>query len=374
MLNFGLVNFTPRAMVAWGQELQDFGFPPTMAAKPYDPLVSIEGMFNGSVTRIAQAVKDPLNFGQSTKAVLTECSKRFQDALDDCEIQLLDAKWYLEHQLALNREKREAKAREEGAAVAKRKHDEVKEKGDAEGRSQDAKRAKTDGEQEDKTAKPADVDTVSETVPSKPETASTSDTVDAQPLENALDTGNSKGDDGKETQQTQDISQPTTTNKPLEKAPDKSLEEPPNPMDDFPKTTPQVTPAATNDEFNFESMFGEASADPGGAEDGINFDLNLGDDFAAGLDLGNELNQNSTNADPLMTGLESFDNQAENNGANINDNQAVNFDLPDLGPNEFDAFFNDNNLSGDMNLNDDLMNAENMNMDNLDFDSMFKDD
>ena len=45
-----------------------------------------------------------------------------------------------------------------------------------------------------------------------------------------------------------------------------------------------------------------------------------------------------------------------------------------LAPNDFDAFFNDEGLSGEVNISDDVTNAENINMDNLDFDSMFKDD
>ena len=79
-----------------------------MATKPYDPVTSIEGMFNGCITRIAQAIKNPVDFGPSTKGVLLECSKRFQDALDDCEVQILEAKFYLEHQLALNKARRES--------------------------------------------------------------------------------------------------------------------------------------------------------------------------------------------------------------------------------------------------------------------------
>src|ERR1700712_4460780 len=98
----------------------------TMATSrpPYDPVKTVEAMFMGSVARIAYVMKDPVNYAPATRAVLAETAKKFQDALDDCEIQILDAKWYLEHQLALNKARREAKAREDTAASTKRKRDE----------------------------------------------------------------------------------------------------------------------------------------------------------------------------------------------------------------------------------------------------------
>ena len=75
----------------------------------YDPVKSIEGMFNGSLKRLAYFMKDRKNYGERTAVVLKETSKRYQDALDDCEIQILEAKWYLEERLRLNRLKRAPK-------------------------------------------------------------------------------------------------------------------------------------------------------------------------------------------------------------------------------------------------------------------------
>ena len=338
-----------------------------MTAKSYDPLVSIEGMFNGSVTRIAQAIRDPENFGSSTKAVLTECSKRFQDALDDCEIQVLDAKWYLEHQLALNSQRREAKAREESVNTAKRKHGEMRDDGDEEGRSVEAKKPKTAQEQPaelqaDRLSEPVR-EKESEPIPSK----TTPPNIDSKAAEEPSEPSPDIQEQSQPSEQPKSVEQPKAPDKP----PDKSLQEPSNPVDEFPKTTPQVTPAPTNDDFNFESMFGEPSADHGVPDNEINFDLNLADDFAANLEASNDANQNPSDLNSLLPDLESYANQPDHN-ANASNNQAMNFDLPDLGPNDFDAFFNDEGLSGG--VSDDVMNADNMNMDNLDFDSLFKDD
>ena len=340
-----------------------------MATKLYDPLVSIEGMFNGSVTRIAQAIRDPQNFGSSTKAVLTECSKRFQDALDDCEIQVLDAKWYLEHQLALSRQRREATAREEGANTAKRKHDEIRDVGDEEGRSGEVKKAKTEQQHPEEVQLEQQREPVKQ---KKPEPIPTKKTLPETYIK-PLDEPTVPSPDLQEQPELPEQQKPVEQLKASDKPPDKSLDEPPNPMDDFPKTTPQLTPAPTNDDFNFESMFGEPSADHGATDNEINFDLNLADDFAANLEASNDANQNPSDLNSLLPGLESYANQPDNN-ANASSNQAMNFDLPDLGPNDFDAFFNDEGLSGEVNISDDVMNAENMNMDNAEFDSMFKDD
>ena len=69
-------------------------------------------------------------------------------------------------------------------------------------------------------------------------------------------------------------------------------------------STTQVTPAPTNDDFNFESMFGEPSADHGVPDNEINFDLNLADDFAANLEASNDANQNPSDLNSLLPGLE----------------------------------------------------------------------
>lgn len=90
-------------------------------------------MFNGCVSRIALAFKDPKNYGEYTPYILAESSRRYQDALDDLTIQVLDVKWLLEQKLAENKARRESerKAKESASAAAaantpsKRKHDGV---------------------------------------------------------------------------------------------------------------------------------------------------------------------------------------------------------------------------------------------------------
>lgn len=76
---------------------------------PYDPIVSVEGMYKGSVrpnislawkditliiprwqlTRLGYFFKDPKRYGDATLAVLRETAKRYDDALDDCLIQIV---------------------------------------------------------------------------------------------------------------------------------------------------------------------------------------------------------------------------------------------------------------------------------------------
>ena len=336
------------------------------AAKPYDPVARCQGMFNGCVMRLAQAIKDPINYGDSTRLVIQECAKQYQDALDDCEIQILDAKWYLEHQLALNKARREAKAREESAAVAKRKHDQIQEAGEKEDRADEAKRVKLD------TPKPEAAKKSPE--PQKQEKP-TPEPTKPQPAAPA-----SKPEEPKKPEQKQPekpVKKPPEPAKAPEKPPDQPTEEPSSQaMTDLFQSTPQVTPAPTNDDFNFVSMFGDPSQDVGVGDDDennndnddMNFDLDLGDGFASNLG-GDDNNQNQgEDLDSLLPGLDSYANQTENDN-NANSNHAMNFDLPPLdGPNEFDAFLDANNFEGDMNLTEEAMNMENM-----DFDSMFAD-
>lgn len=91
----------------------------------YDPIVSVEGMFKGSLTRLGYFFKDPKLYGGATLAVLRETAKRYDDALDDCLIQILDAKWLLEHQLAQNQARRAQEAAGPEAESKKRKLEDV---------------------------------------------------------------------------------------------------------------------------------------------------------------------------------------------------------------------------------------------------------
>lgn len=328
-----------------------------MAAKAYDPVTSIEGMFNGCITRVAQAIKDPVHFGPSTKGVLLECSKRFQDALDDCEVQILEAKFYLENQLAQNEARREAKAREEGTATTKRKHDQIQ---DPEEKAENAKRVKLEDQ---KPPEPANSEEQSEPIKA-PESRHSEPEPQEQPRQPTP-----------EPVETSKPEPPKVPDKPPTKSPEKPPEEPVSQtpgMIDFPQPTPNATPAPTNDEFNFESMFGDPSADAGAGEGDIAFDLNLVDDFGNALDGTNDANPPDQDLNSLLPGLDEYANQAADDGDQA---MKINSDLPalpDIGPNDFDAFLdaNDFNTDGSMNLNDDPMsNLENL--DGIDFDSMF---
>jgi hypothetical protein len=392
---------------------------------PYDPVKTVEAMFMGSVARIAYVMKDPVNFAPATKAVLAETAKKFQDALDDCEIQILNAKWYLERQLAANKARREAKARDASASSAKRKRDEVQ---DAQDKAQHAegenasKRVKTQEPEEPvpppqpKPQQPSPVQIPAAqpaVAPSKPAAPSA-----PQPKDKPATV---KPPDKPKVSVTTDVKAPQPTAPPAPKPQEKP--KPPEPVqppertmtqttaDEFPKPTPQDTPASGTDAFNFESMFGEPSAemmDSGGND--MTFDLeNFGGDSYGG-DSGNiNLQDNSLNS--LLPGLESYANQTgddggfgmpgtTNNGLPTGNERAGeagqsvasagqqlqqqqqqeqqqpaimdDFGLPQLGPNEFDDFLNDNDMSfGDsINLDGDgMMNMDNINVD--DFDSMF---
>ncbi|ETI21520.1 hypothetical protein G647_07867 [Cladophialophora carrionii CBS 160.54] len=400
---------------------------------PYDPVKTVEAMFMGSVARIAYVMKDPVNFAPATKAVLAETAKKFHDALDDCEIQILNAKWYLERQLAANRARREAKARDDSASSAKRKRDEVQEVQDkaqhAEGENA-PKRVKT---QEPEEAVPPPPPQPNPQQPSPvqkpaPQPAVAPSKPTAQPAQQPRDKpATAKPPDKPKVSVTTDVKPPQPPTPPATKShgqpkPPEPLEPPERTMtqtttDDFPKPTPQDTPASGTEAFNFESMFGEPSAemmDSGGNDMTFDLDNFGGDGYGGDSD---NLNLQDSSLNSLLPGLESYANQTgddggfgmpgpTNNGvppgndlageasqndisagqqlqqqqqqqqppppppANLND-----FSLPQLGPNEFDDFLNANDMSFGDNINldgDGMMNMDNLDNINVDdFDSMF---
>ncbi|KIY04116.1 uncharacterized protein Z520_00808 [Fonsecaea multimorphosa CBS 102226] len=396
------------------------------AKPPYDPVKTVEGMFMGSVTRIAYAMKDPLNYAQSTKAVLAETAKKFQDALDDCEVQILDAKWYLERQLALNKARREAKAREDSAASAKRKREESKEAQEtaqiAEGENA-PKRVKTQEPESPVQAQPKAQQPSPAQKPAPPSTVAANPNA-AQSLPGSAEKNPTpRPPDKPKVSVTTDIRAPqpavVPASRPQEKPPE-TAQQPESTMtqtttEEFPKPTPQDTPAEANEAFNFESMFAEPSADMmEGNNNDINFDLdNLGDGF--GGDSSHLNMQQDASLSSLLPGLESYANQtgddanfgmpvppmnglapsndiaargiggamgADSNTDNapIQHQQPVNvsvndFGLPALGPNEFDDFLNANAMNFDESLglgNDSMANLDNLENMDLDFESMFK--
>jgi len=381
---------------------------------PYDPVKTVEGMFNGSVTRIAYALKDPLNYAQSTRAVLVETAKKFQDALDDCEIQILDAKWYLEQKLAMNKARRE-KAREDIAASAKRKRD--VEEGVQE---KPAEVAKDNAPKRVKTAEPEEAAQPQE--PSQQPHAPPMPAVKSEPTSQvpqkqpAAKTTAPKPADKPQTSVKQEVKTPQIPPAPVPKVPDKPPEKPtavetnmqvPT-FDDFTRATPQDT---GNEEFNFVSMFGDGdpSADMmagAGNDMSMNFDMGMGDSFEDAN--ASNLNLQDSSLNSLLPGLESYANQAGDDNSfnmgmpmpstninmNMNNNsmgtgaagmdataamgttdnslQEVDFSLPALGPNEFDELLNssDMNFDGNVDFDDNAMgNLENM---DLEFDSFFK--
>lgn len=360
------------------------------APKAYDPMIVVEAMFNGCVTRIGQTFRDPKEYAEGTKSVLPECTKRFQDALDDCEIQILDAKWYLEQKLAENKAQRDARAKEASAATAtaKRKHDELQEKEHAQTADSPAKRAKINDQQSGKDApKPAH----NLATPSDPSKAGRTTPLPSQPqagrvTPQPLQTGRTTPQPPQP--QTKMQSQPmarSASNPPPQANIKQEEKKPPEPTpaqqqpasppqpelqfnaDDFSKPTPQVTPALTNEEFNFESMFGEPPEDNN--MDGTNdMFIDLDDAFANFTDNttanNNSNNQIQSSLNPILSGLEAYANQTDDPANNTSTNTMKNnmggmgadsgntftddLDLPDLGgPNIFDDMLNDTDFGGE---------------------------
>jgi hypothetical protein len=383
---------------------------------PYDPVKTVEGMFMGSVTRIAYAMKDPLNYAQSTKAVLAETAKKFQDALDDCEIQILDAKWYLENKLAMNRARRAAaaKAKEDSAATTKRKHDETldtQDKSQAVLGGQATKRPRTEEPEPQPQAQQNAQKTspIQKPAPQPPIPAQTTSKVSEAPIPSKPAEKPQLHTDVKPTPPAAPVAKPQE--KPPEPGPKPTQPPSLTTIEDFPKATPQDTPAADNEAFNFESMFGDPSADMidnTGNDPSFDFQSFENDTFT---------NDNDHSLNSILPGLESYANQAKDDntfnlsGTTLNglatdsnnttqdlgltdpsmtqnqgplgDGVSNDFDLPALGPNEFDDFLNANDMNFDApGVNVDLQGGagdvlnlegmENMNdIQDLDFDSMF---
>lgn len=345
--------------------------------KPYDPVIAVEGMFSGSVTRMGYVFRDPKAFTENTKIVLDECAKRFQDALDDCEIQLLEAKWYLEQKLAQNRADRAAKEKESAAAAAKRKQSESDEVNKPKEEPTESKKVKL--EQGDERSIGTDDNTTQED-------RTTTEPVKPEPLE-AQKTSPQQPEPTKPPPEPSSQPAPSTdSQKPPELTQDNTTQPTLNDTDTFMQST-QPTPNAINEnEEFFTSMFGDPSID-GDAADMNNDDMNLGLDLDDAFnDANNEetqpsdpamttQNNASTTAQPsqptqdpsslssLLPGLEAFANQtgdgSNDQNADASITNANGFDLPDLGgPNIFDEYLGDGTgadpfaaASNNMNMN-----------------------
>lgn len=364
----------------------------TKPQAPYDPVKSVVGMWNGTITRLGYFFKDPANYGESTKDVLILTSRRYQDALDDCEIQILEAKWYLEHQLKLNKERREvAQAEKEDSSSAKRKLAEfqqaqITEGSDTVSPEQPAKRQRID---EDKSS-----DNVRETSKQHPpeQESTQKEGPAAQSKVPNIETKEKSAEQPPEVQR--EISTVQAVQPKPKETPAKPPPAPVNtsmPTGSRPSTSNggrgppsqsgQNTPATAAEEFNFESMFGEASADQndGGALSFDNMDLVGAESIggtgmeAGGFNDPNAFNLGDTSLNNLLPELESYAKQSGEHGdgeggfdfgnAEAADNE---FALPDLGNTTFDDFLNDNTFGDGGGGDDFLKDGEMMNLDDLD--------
>jgi hypothetical protein len=356
---------------------------------PYDPVKSVVAMWNGTITRLGYFFKDPANYGEPTKIVLISTSRRYQDALDDCEIQILEAKWYLEHQLKLNKERREAaQAEKEDSSLAKRKLAELQQaqesqEKDAISLEQPAKRQRTS---EDKSG---DAPKVMVKQHSSEQKVAHKESPAEEPKHQK--TGSKLEAAEHATNVHQDIAnvqavQPTAPPAKPPPAPVNTAIPPGSrPSTSYggrgpPSQSGQNTPATAED-FNFESMFGEASADQNDA--GVlsfdNMDL-VGEDQLGGtsMDAGgfndpNAFSLGDTSLNNLLPGLESYAKQSGEHGDgeggyDFGNGEAADneFALPDLGTSTFDDFLNDDNFGGGGGGDDFLKDGEMMNLDDLD--------
>lgn len=325
-------------------------------SKPaYDPVKALEGMFKGAVIRVAQSLRDPKNYGASTSIVLPEVTKRFHDAIDDIEIQLLEAKWDLEARLAANRA---ARASEQAATTAetetaKRKRAE-EDNNDKMKEEASVKRVKVE-ETETAVAEKASVPQLNADGTDSQRARRSLGSEETQPLVTSIANELSQPNNNKIHQISQQssatpaqtsASEDTKTNLPPNKPPDK----------------PQVTlEAGHNKQVEGVHNGGERSIEHDDEFESM-FDIPTGDAFDHNPDnntLESSNTQNESSLNTLLPGLGDYAKQApdETSSAHLGgQNPAVvvgprpdsvgslgnDFDLPDFGgPNEFDDLLND---------------------------------
>ena len=363
----------------------------TRPQAPYDPVKSVVGMWNGTITRLGYFFKDPANYGEPTKAVLISTSRRYQDALDDCEIQILEAKWYLEHQLKLNKERREAaQAEKEDSTSAKRKLAEFEEaqKNHEESIAPQEQPAKRRRVSEEGQIEPTQENAKQQ--PSQQEDVRTESPA-AERKEDIKDQKNEPAEKSAEIQAGTKPAQPEQPKEPPAKPPPPAPVNTSMPTGSRPSTSyggrgppsqsGQNTPATAAEEFNFESMFADPSGDPNDTG-GLSFDnIDLSDAGQMGennMDTGsfnnpNAFNLGDTSLNNLLPGLESYAKQSGGQGNGDggfdpgNAGSANNeFALPDLGTSNFDDFLNDDTFGAGGGGDDFLKDSEMMNLDDLD--------
>lgn len=257
-------------------------------------------MLKGSLKRLGDFFSDPQNFGSMTHDVLKGTSTRYQEALDKCEIQILNAKWMLEYDLSQARAKRVAVSAE-AVNTSKRKleNDEASKHAD-----------ETPSKKQKNEAAEVEVDHLS--------------TLDAMLKD--MDNENEP-----QTQETSKLesnqissSEPPTSTATVTEKPAASAAAPPlnghgetsQPLPEGPEASKEEEPpnTSTSQNIDLDSMFGDYGGDGGGATDGnqeINFD-DLGDIDTNNFDMmmtdtDNTQQQQGTTSGGEMAGLSEGD-------------------------------------------------------------------
>ena len=331
----------------------------------HHPLQTIEGMLKGSLKRLGDFFKDPQNFGSMTHDVLKGTGQRYQEALDKCEIQILNAKWMLEYELDQIRAKRAPKPAEAGDIV-KRKLDHVDDSTGSIGEETSTKKAKNDDGETDhlftldgilKDMETEDADAQGAAKPSVPHATSAATEV-AKPSDDSAPITDSKKEQNA-----------SPAEEKIEATGDQeSKSAAPEP--------PREPKSAIDQNMDFDSML-EGLGD----NNDINFDdldnLDATNSFDMALshsqNFGNNEGAGDTSLNSLLPGLESYAKSTENpantlgnptspaaDGADVTTTSNA-FDLPEMGENAFDDFFGDamGNGTGESKdedlLNDDFM-------------------
>jgi hypothetical protein len=304
------------------------------------------------------------------------------------KITKLEAKWYLEHQLAINRARRAQKASENAHAANKRKLDLVtdEQNGDAEKMEENpAKRIKVQDTKESNGLVAEGTATRVEDAEAAAIDATQNPNVNNKPPAQSTEAANETVEETDRPNQAAESSQPTAT--APKKPPDLNTTNGTNPIStDFasqeePKTSGPATSIDENQGFNFDSMFDDANEGGDGNNADLDFDMELGTDAFSNVINGQNKGQadKSTSLDSLLPGLETYPNQTGDemmmNFNSSNDGAAGpstnEFDLPDLGDSTFDDLLNDNSFGGDMGgTGDDMLNDDSM-MDLGEFDDSF---
>ena len=323
--------------------------------------------------------------------------------MDDCEIQIvsslrstiltclteitkLEAKWYLEHQLAINRAQRARKASENAHAVNKRKLDLVidEQNGDAEKMEENpAKRIKVQDMKESNGLVAEGTATRVEDAEAAAIDATQNPNANNEPPAQSTEAANETVEETDRPNQAAESSQPTAT--APKKPPDLNTTNGTNPIStDFasqeePKTSGPATSIDENQGFNFYSMFDDANEGGDGNNADLDFDMELGTDAFSNVMNNKGQADKSASLDSLLPSLDTYPNQAgDEMMMNFNSSNAGGagpstneFDLPDLGDSTFDDLLNDNSFGRDMGgTGDDMLNDDTM-MNLGEFDSFF---